>query len=183
MLDYLAARILFCTTSPLSRCRACDKRRLAADVAGADRLPRRAAEGRKEIIGRGPVGNLHRPSAQRQAAEFVLRFRGLRDAVAEHLGLDPPHAGVGEVPLVAFVAGVGLRRPLIGLREADVADQPLEVVFVFDQLAAQLLVKLGIDGRVADANVVDRLDDADAEEVGPDAIGHAGGEDTDCRAR
>ena len=170
-------RILFCTISPFKRCRACDKRRLAADIAGADRLARRTAESREEVIGGRPVGNLHRPCAQRQAAKLVLRFRHLRDAVAEHLGLDPPHAGVGEVPLVAFVAGVGLRRPLIGLREADIAHQPLEVVLVLDQLAAKLLVKLGIDRRIADANVVDRLDDADAEEVGPDAIGHAGGEE------
>ena len=34
----------------------------------------------------------------------------------------------------------------------------------------------GFDGRVADADVVDRLDDADAEEVGPDEVGEVRGE-------
>ena len=34
----------------------------------------------------------------------------------------------------------------------------------------------GLLARVADADVIDRLDDARAEEVGPDAVGDAGGE-------
>ena len=80
--------------------------------------------------------------------------------VEQVLGLDPADQGVGEVPLVARVALVALGRPLIGPRVADVAHQRLEVVLGVGEVLAQGLEQLGVGGRVADPEVVDRLDDA-----------------------
>ena len=90
---------------------------------------------------------------------------------------------MGEVQLVGLVAGVPCGRSLIGAGRTDVSHQPFEVVTVLDQLFAQRLEQLGIAGRIAHPHVVDRFYDADPEEVGPNSIGHAGGEERVFRRR
>ena len=82
---------------------------------------------------------------------------------------------MGKIAFVGLVAGVAGETPLVGLRVADVANQLSEVVLVLDQLLAQSLKQFRVAGRVADADVVDGLDDPPAEELRPDAVGDVGG--------
>ena len=68
----------------------------------------------------------------------------------------------GEVQLIVGVGGVGLRAALVGGRGGDVAHQTADVIVVLRQLRGELVEELGIRGRVRDANIVDRIDHADA---------------------
>jgi hypothetical protein len=52
----------------------------------------------------------------------------------------------------------------------------LHVEAAVDELPGQRLEQLGVGRRVAGADVVDRLDDADAEQVAPQAVDVALGE-------
>ena len=85
--------------------------------------------------------------------------------------------GSGKVPQVVLV---GLGRgagELVGTGIAGVADEFLEIVVVLREAPGQLIQKLGIRGWVGDPDVVDRLDDSLAEEMGPHDIGQVAGEE------
>ena len=151
------------------------QRRLRLGLAGAHGVARGPAKGGQEVVASVAVGNLHGPRAEGNSRELVGGLGHLADAVQHHFGGDAADVSVGEVPFVAGVGFVPLRRPLVSLRVANVPHQAFEVVVVFHQLVAELFEQLGVAGRVADADVVHRLDDSLAEEVGPDAVGDAGG--------
>src|SRR5579884_1379473 len=70
------------------------QRRLQLHLAGADRLASGSTKSGEEIVAIVAVGNLHRPSTQRQTSKLILGIGHLRDAIEEHLGLDAPDEGV-----------------------------------------------------------------------------------------
>ncbi len=119
---------------------------------------------------------MHGPSTDRQAGELILRFGHLTDAVQESFRLDTAKPTAGKIARIALVALVRLGGELVRARRTDVADQFLEVVFVFGEFLAKLLQQLGIGSGIADANIVHLLDDALAKEVSPDNVGQVGGE-------
>ena len=60
--------------------------------------------------------------------------------------------------------------PLVGLAGDDGADQELQVVVVSHQLTGQVVTQFLVAGGAVFAGPVGRVDEADAEEVGPHAI-------------
>ena len=84
-------------------------------------------------------------------------------------------AGVGL--LVVLVELVRHRAELVRPALADRLDQVLQAVLVVDQVLGQGVEQLGVRRRVGDAHVVQRIDDAAAEEVRPVAVGHGPGEE------
>ena len=70
-------------------------------------------------------------------ANLSLVSRGLRDAIEQHFGANSPQRGVREIAFVERVGLVRLRAELVGARRADIAHQPLEVVFVFGEVLAK----------------------------------------------
>ena len=77
---------------------------------------------------------------------------------------------MGEIALVGGVGFIRLRGELVGPRRADVPDELLEVVFVFHEPPSKLLEELLVDRRIADADIVDVVDEPGAEEVRPDDV-------------
>jgi hypothetical protein len=76
-------------------------------------------------------------------------------------------------------SGVGARLDAgqrVGVGEHQGADQQLDVVAAGDEGAAQLVEQLGMAGGVLGGQVIDRVHQADAEEVGPQAVGQGAGE-------
>ena len=98
------------------------------------------------------------------------------DGVVQHLGRQPAGQGVRVVEPVVFVPVVGLVRKLVGPRLADRADELPHVEVAGDELVGEVVEQLGVGRRVAGADVVDRLDDADAGQVAPEAVDVAAGE-------
>ncbi len=70
-----------------------------------------------------------------------------------------------------MLESLGMRRKLIGPAARDRADQMLQAELGIDQILGQGIEQFRIRGRVGDAHVIERIDDALAEEVGPVAIG------------
>ena len=123
------------------------------------------------------VGDLHGAGAEGEALELVLGLGHRADGVEQVLGLDPPDVGVGEVPLVGGVALVPLGSTRWYVRELQMSrTSALRSYFDVGEPLAQLFEQLGVRRGVADAEVVDRLDDPRADEVGPDAVGERRGE-------
>ena len=141
--------------------------RLHLHLAGAGAAPRGPAEGTEEVGARVAVGDLHGAGPERQALELVLRGRRAGDHVEQHLGANSAQAGLGEVPLIAGVGVVGLRRTLVGVRRADLAHQPLEIVLRCHERPGEGVEQRRVGGRIAHAHIVDRVDDAGPEEMRP----------------
>src|SRR5207245_3554459 len=110
-----------------------------------------------------------------QTGELILRFGHLTDAVQESFRLDTAKPTAGKIARIALVALVRLAGELVRARRTDVADQFLEIIFVFGEFLAKLLQQLGVGSGIADANIVHRLDDALAKKVSPDNVGQVGG--------
>ena len=88
------------------------------------------------------------------------------------------------VDLVVLVPLVRGDRELVGARLADQADRRGgRRSRWLDELPRQIVEQLRIGRRVAGADVVERLDDADAEQVAPEAVDVALGEVGVVRAR
>ena len=85
------------------------------------------------------------------------------------------------IVLALVRAGAG---QLIGLRGRDGADEKFQVELVVGELLGQQVEQFGMaGGAVAADHLVDRLDQAGAEEVGPDAVDGGAGEVGIVRAR
>ena len=69
-----------------------------------------------------------------------------------------------------------LARPLVGLAQRDLADQPLHVVLVRDELRRQQVEQFGVRRRVAAVVQVDRMDEAAAHHHRPEAVHGVAGE-------
>ncbi len=89
------------------------------------------------------------------------------DRIEQHLGRQTPSVEVRVVDVVVLVPLVRRDRMLIGARLADRLDELLHVEVAVDELVGKLVEQLRIGGWVAGADVIDRLDDADAEQVAP----------------
>ena len=116
---------------------------------------------------RKPSGRLT-PESGRAAARVPGRHaRNPRDGtgdavdrVVEHFGRQPPGHGVRIVDVVVLVPAIGLDGKLIGPRAADQPQHVPHVEMMVDELAGQVIEQLRVGGRVAGADVVQRLDDA-----------------------
>ena len=82
---------------------------------------------------------------------------------------------MGEIPLVCGVGLVGLGGELVGPGGADIADELLEVVLVFNEPPRELIEQLGIHGRVCDADIVHIVDQPRPKEVRPDDVDEVAG--------
>ena len=72
--------------------------------------------------------------------------------------------------------------PLICLGRDDHAHQGAEVVAAGDELVGQVIERFGMAGRVVVAEVIDRIDEAAAEQLGPDAVDKVPREEAVLRA-
>ena len=66
---------------------------------------------------------------------------------------------------------------MIRARGAEVADEFLEIVLGFGEAAAEFIEQFGIGGRVGNADVIDLVHDAHAEEMRPDDVREVAGEE------
>src|SRR6478609_3497999 len=80
---------------------------------------------------------------------------------------------IAPVILIPLIAG---DRELIRPRLANRPQNVLGIEAAGDEILGQGVEQLGIRRRVAGANVVDRLDDADAEQISPQPVYVAFGE-------
>ena len=140
-------------------------------LARANRLTSGAPEGRQEVVSRVAIGDLHGPRTERQTGELVLRLRHLSERVEHHLGALTPDPGLRKIVQIVLVRGVRLRGALVGRRVADVADKGPEIVLVFPlKFHCKGLQQFRIRRRVADAHIVDRINDPHPEEVRPNQV-------------
>lgn len=147
------------------------------DFAGADAGALGAAEGAEEVVGDIAVGDLDGAGALGQAVEFILGLGDLGEGIEHDLGALAAEEGVGEIAFVAAIGVVEVGAELVAAAVADVADEAFEIVLVLGEALAEGVEEFGVGGGVGDADVVDGLDDADAEEVAPDDVGEVFGEE------
>ena len=138
--------------------------------------------GRPKVV-RKPLGSSTPESGSSAARVPGGDARELRDraghpvdGVVEDLGRQPPGGRVRVVDLVVLVPLVRRDRELIRPRLADQPDDVPGVEAALDELVGQVVEQLGVGRRVAGADVVERLDDPDAEEVAPEPVDVAPGE-------
>ena len=95
----------------------------------------------------------------------------LAEGVDQHLGLQPAQRIVREIGLRPPGSSVLRNRgKLVGLRVQDQPVDVLEVVAGRDQFLLQVGQQFGIDRRIVRADVVGLVDDAAAQQPGPDAV-------------
>jgi hypothetical protein len=148
------------------------QRHAARPLALARALARRATEQLEESVARrhARVEQLLGARAAPRARHALLVTGGLVQRIEQGLGWQPPRVRMRVVQRVVLVPAVGLERALIGLRAADEAHQLARVEAALHERARELIEQLRVGGRVARADVVDRLDQAHAEEVAPDPV-------------
>src|SRR5262249_41596168 len=110
------------------------------------------------------------PRAWGQSRQFGRGPRRPVDRVVEHLGRQSASYRVGIVQVVALVPLIGDDGELVRPGLADGLDQLLDVEVALDEVPGQSVEQGGIGRRVAGADVVHRLDDADAGQVTPHAV-------------
>ena len=118
-----------------------------------------------------------------KAVERGRRAGHGRDRVEQDFGRQELGLGVREIEAVVRVQRVGGRAELIGAAVQDRADQLLEVVAVLDEVGREAVEQLVVAGGVGVAEVVDRLDDPPADQVKPDPVDQALGEERVVGAR
>ena len=101
---------------------------------------------------------------------------GQGHGVDEDLGREPADDRPAEVPLVEVVRLVDLPAPLIGQAAGDLPVEPLHVELVVDEAVGQVIEERRVAGGVGQVHVVGRVDDPDAEVVGPDPVDERLGE-------
>ncbi len=136
------------------------------------------AEGREEAARQldPRVGQLGRAGAGGNPRELRDGAQNSRDRVKEHLGRQPAGDRVRVVRLVVLVPLVRLDRKLVGPRLADQRDHVAGVEAALEELLGEVVEQRGVGGCVPRADVVDRLDDPDAEQVAPESVDVAPGE-------
>ena len=151
---------------------------VAAAFAFAGGFADGAAEAGEETAGDidGGVGELGGARAGFHAGEIRDGAGDAEDGVEEDLGGEPAGHGVGIVGAVVGVPLVGGEGELVGARLHDGALEVADVEAALDELLGEPGEEFGIGGRIAGADIVDRVDEADAEEVAPHAVHIAQGE-------
>ena len=112
------------------------------------------------------VGQLHGARARRHAGE-LLRHLG-HGADARRAAARPSAASCTACEkylLSSLLKSLALGAELVGPRVHDRADQVLDVELVGDEVLGQGVEQLVVGRRVGVAEVVDRIDDAPAEQV------------------
>ena len=121
--------------------------RLDAAFALARRDPHRPAEQLEKVVRRFVVPQIDGPAAARDAAEFLADTGRLANGVEQNLRIESAEQGTRIVLLVALVRRVRFRGELIGSRRGDRADQPVQVVLMFDKRRlASASSNSGLDG-------------------------------------
>ena len=111
-----------------------------------------------------------------QGVDLETGAGGAGNGVGQLLGAEPPRFVMGEVDPVVLVPLVRLEGRLIGPGGGDRPHQVAEVKVVLDQVGGQRVQEGCVDWLVRGADVVDRVDDAAAHEVAPDAVRDRGRE-------
>jgi hypothetical protein len=100
----------------------------------------------------------------------------LADGVEEDFGEEWSREGVAVVDPVGAVGRVGFGRELVGAGGDDQAHHRAEVMTVAAKLGGEAVEEFGMGGGIGGAEVIDGVDEAAAEELGPDAVGGGLGE-------
>ena len=133
-----------------------------------------------ELEGAGPLGVaghlLGRAVVESQLREYLTDAADIGDRIGENLRHQSARVGTGEPAPVVDIPGQGRARAAVGLRGEDQTHQALEVVAVLDQVGSQRRHERLVAGWIADTEVVDRLDEADGEVVGPHPVDDRAGE-------
>ena len=151
----------------------------ALPLALARALAGRLAPQVEESVGQrgGRVRQLGGAEPSRHARQTRLRARGGVDGVVEHLGRHPPRHRVRVIDLVVLVPPVGLDGMLIDAALGDQFQHVLGVEAAVDELLGEPFQQLRVTRRVAGADVVHRIDQAAAEQVAPQPVDEAAGEE------
>ena len=83
---------------------------------------------------------------------------------------------MAEVAVVVPIGLVGFPAELVSAARNDLAVQPLHVVAVLDEGRRQVVQQRFVAGRVGQAVIIGRIDNADVEVAGPDSIDECPGE-------
>ena len=90
--------------------------------------------------------------------------------IEQLLGREPARRGAGKVDLVLRV-GVGrFARQLVGPRVHDGADHVAQVELVSGKIPGERFEQGRVARRVSDAKIINRIDNAAAQEVKPDPV-------------
>ena len=136
-------------------------------------------EGLEEVVGIeiAGIGQFNCPCSQRQALELCLHTGGLVDGIKQRFGrqsLDPVIAietGVGDI-------GPGwLGTQLVEPAGDDGPQQCLEIVVALDKVLGQGVHQCDVGGGIGGTQVVDRLDQATAQQVTDVAIDNVPGKE------
>ena len=101
---------------------------------------------------------------------------GDEQGVEELLGRHGLHQHVAEEGVVFFVVLGSAAGEVIGFGGGDPADQGLDVVAGVAEVGGQAVEEFRVAGRVMVAEVVDRVDEAAAQEVAPGRVDEGAGE-------
>ena len=134
----------------------------ARPLALANAFPCRPAKVRKEAVGQvdARIGQGRGPRSLRHARYPRDGTGDAVDGVVQHFGRQSPGDRVRIVDLVVVVPAIGLDRKLIGPRAADQPQHVPHVEMMVDELPRQVIEQFRVGGRIAGADVVQRLDDA-----------------------
>ena len=145
------------------------ERHATRPLALAGAFPRRPAEGLEEAAAEGArhVGQLCGPRAGWVAGELRRRPHHGVQTVEERLGRQPPGQGVGVVDPVIVVPLAAFDRQAVGSRRTDFQQQLPHIEAAVDERLREVVEERRIAGRIARTDVVDRVDDAGAEEIAP----------------
>ena len=92
-------------------------------------------------------------------------------ASSKHLGGQQPNDGMREIRIVAGVRLVRRRAQLVGSRLHDPSDQWLQPHAVGLEVGGDRVQERGVGRRIRLAEIIDRIDDAPAQQVKPDPVG------------
>ena len=126
----------------------------------------------------GRVGQLTGALARLGAGNVRRATGNSEHGIEESFRGQPAREGMRVVHGVILVPLGRANRELIDARLADKLDQVPRIEVMVDELAREIFEQGRIAGRVAGANIVERLDDAGAGEIAPKTIGIARGEET-----
>ena len=143
---------------------------IARAFAGTGRHPVGAAE-RGEEVGVGlRARKLDRPRPLRRPGKRIGDGRRLGDRVGEDLGRETAGVVVGMEAAVVGVGGSGVGGELVGARVDKQPHDVAEIVTGADKLPCQGLEEWRVARGVCGAEIVDRLDEPNGEEMLPEAV-------------
>ena len=119
---------------------------------------------------------LRRACSRRDTGQLRLCASNLEDGIVQHLRLQAAWHGVRVIDLVILVPFIGYDGELVGARFADVTDDLLRVKAAGNEFLGKFLEQFRVGRWVARADVIQRLNNAGADQVTPHAVDEALGE-------